>query len=576
MNGDSGKRDVKNHLLFEIATEVANRVGGIYSVLKSKAPVSTAEYGDRYVLIGPLNKASAAVEVEQIEPPQGHLRDTIAAMQERGIEIMYGRWLIEGAPRVLLINTGTGYRWLDEWKGDLWTQAGIPSPASDHETNEAIVFGYLVAWFLGEFVSREQTRAVIAHFHEWLAAVAIPLTKKRQMDLTTIFTTHATLLGRYLCAGSVDFYNNLQYFDVDSEAGKRGIYHRYCIERAGAHSCDVFTTVSHITAFESEHLLKRKPDGVLPNGLNVKKFSAVHEFQNLHSVQKEKIHEFVRGHFYGHLDFDLENTLYFFTAGRYEYRNKGVDMFIESLARLNHRLKTSGTKTTVIAFMIMPAQTSSLSVESLKGQAVTKSLADTVGNIERGIGRRLFERAVHWKEGDPMPDEKELITPADRVVLRRRLFAMKRSGLPPIVTHNMELIENSSDYGIYIVDRRTKGVDDSVNQLTDFMFDFAQKSRRQRINQRNRTERLSDLLDWKRMGMEYVKARQLALRRAYPASFQEEAEFDDIIGGTEQKISRPLSEEEEPDEYAFPLTLKKPKTGADSPAPLVGGANGAS
>lgn len=76
-----------------------------------------------------------------------------------------------------------------------------------------------------------------------------------------------------------------------------------------------------------------------------------------------------------------------------------------------------------------------------------------------------------------------------------------------------ELIENASDYGIYIVDRRMKGVDDSVNQLCQYMFDFAQKSRRQRINQRNRTERLSDLLDWKRMGMEYVKARQLALRR---------------------------------------------------------------
>lgn len=72
------------------------------------------------------------------------------AMRERGIELMYGRWLIEGAPRVLLINTGTGYKWLDEWKGDLWNAAGIPSPASDSETNEAIVFGYLVAWFLGE------------------------------------------------------------------------------------------------------------------------------------------------------------------------------------------------------------------------------------------------------------------------------------------------------------------------------------------------------------------------------------------------------------------------------------------
>jgi len=482
-------------------------------------------------------------------------------------------------------------------------------------------------------VVHEKKRAVIAHFHEWLAGVGLPLCKKRRIDVTTIFTTHATLLGRYLCAGSVDFYNNLQYFDVDAEAGKRGIYHRYCIERAAAHSCDVFTTVSHITAFESEHLLKRKPDGVLPNGLNVTKFSAVHEFQNLHQQAKEKIHDFVRGHFYGHYDFDPENTLFLFTAGRYEFRNKGVDMFIESLARLNHRLKNANSKVTVVAFVIMPAQTTSLTVEALKGQAVIKSLRDTTHVIEQSIGRRLFERSLKWHEGDPMPDEKELISGQDRVLLRRRLFAMKRSGLPPIVTHNMvndhedpvlnqirrvqlfnhptdrvkiifhpeflnsanpvlpldyddfvrgchlgvfasyyepwgytpaectvmgvpsittnlsgfgcymeELIENSSDYGIYIVDRRTKGVDDSVNQLTSYMYDFCGKSRRQRINQRNRTERLSDLLDWKRMGMEYVKARQLALRRAYPGSFSGvEEDEDDYIPGVEQKISRPFS-----------------------------------
>ena len=110
-----------------------------------------------------------------------------------------------------------------------------------------------------QFSSRERSKAIIAHLHEWQAGLAIPLCRKRHIDVTTIFTTHATLLGRYLCAGSVDFYNNLAYFDVDHEAGKRGIYHRYCIERSSAHCADVFTTVSHITAYESEHLLKRKP-----------------------------------------------------------------------------------------------------------------------------------------------------------------------------------------------------------------------------------------------------------------------------------------------------------------------------
>ena len=154
--------------------------------------------------------------------------------------------------------------------------------------------------------------------------------------------------------------------------------------------------MSHITAYESEHLLKRKPDGVLPNGLNVVKFQAMHEFQNLHAISKAKINEFVRGHFYGHYDFDLDNTLYMFTAGRYEYRNKGVDMFIESLARLNYRLQKAGSKVTVVAFIIMPAATNSYTIEALKGQAVTKQLRDTVTEIQNRIGQRIFERAARY------------------------------------------------------------------------------------------------------------------------------------------------------------------------------------
>jgi glycogen(starch) synthase len=136
-------------------------------------------------------------------------------------------------------------------------------------------------------------------------------------------------------------------------------------------------------------------------------------------------------------------------------------------------------------------------------------------------------------------------------------------GVPSITTnlsgfgcYMEELIENASDYGIYIVDRRTKGVDDSVNQLTDYMYDFTRKSKRQRINQRNRTERLSDLLDWKRMGLEYVKARQLALRRAYPASYADgDEDQPGFFDGTEGvKISRPLSVPGSPRERSGMMT----------------------
>ncbi|CEH13797.1 glycogen synthase [Ceraceosorus bombacis] len=626
-------RDVRNPLLFECAWEVANKVGGIYTVIKTKAPVTAQEYGDRYCLIGPLSYKTAPMEVEAMEPENEPLRNTLNSMKERGVKFLYGRWLIDRAPKVLLFDTGSMYHRLDEWKGDLWNLAGIPTPSHDHETNETLVLGYLVAWFLGEFAIQEKKRAIIAHFHEWQAGLAIPLCRKRRIDVTTIFTTHATLLGRYLCAGSVDFYNNLQYFDVDHEAGKRGIYHRYCIERSAAHCADVFTTVSHITAYESEHLLKRKPDGVLPNGLNVVKFSAMHEFQNLHAVSKQKINEFIKGHFYGHYDFDLDNTLYFFTAGRYEYRNKGADMFIESLARLNHRLQKAGSKMTVVAFIIMPAATKSYTIEALKGQAVTKQLRDTVDQIQQRIGERLFERTARYNgEGNTdIVDPETLLSEQDRILLKRRIFALKRNSLPPVVTHNMaddgadpilnqirrvqlfnrshdrvkmifhpeflnannpilgldyeefvrgchlgvfpsyyepwgytpaectvmgipsittnlsgfgcfmeDTLENSEDYGIYIVDRRMKSVEDSVNQLTDQMMGYCMKTRRQRINQRNRTERLSELLDWKKLGLEYAKARQLALRRAYPDSFVDEDE-DPGYFDSANKVGPPLS-----------------------------------
>lgn len=667
-----GHRDVHHPYLFEIAWEVANKVGGIYTVIKTKAAVTVHEFGDRYTLIGPLVGKTAAAEVEAEKVTNPHMKEILEEMTRQGVKWMYGRWLIEGAPHVLLLDTNSIADRLNSWKGDLWNVAGIPSPPNDQETNDAILFGYLVGWFLGDFVAREKKKAVIAHFHEWLAGVAIPLLRKRRTDLTTIFTTHATLLGRYLCAGSVDFYNNIQHFSVDEEAGKRGIYHRYCIERGAAHCSDVFTTVSQITAYEAEHLLKRKPDGVLPNGLNVVKFSAMHEFQNLHARNKEKIHNFIRGHFYGHYDFDLDNTLYFFTAGRYEYRNKGVDMFIESLSRLNNRLKACNSPMTVVAFIVMPAATQSFSVEALKGQAVTKQLQETVKDITEKIGQRIFEKAARYTGGDisrAVIDPMELLTNEEKILLKRRVIALKRNSLPPIVTHNLiddvsdpilnqirrlqlfnhpsdrvkvifhpeflssnnplisieyedfvrgchlgvfpsyyepwgytpaectvmgvpsvttnlsgfggfveEILEKSSDYGIYIVDRRFKSVDESVEQLADYMLQFCQKTRRQRINQRNRTERLSDLLDWKIMGMEYVRARKLSLHRAYPDSFSG-SDSGDFDQHRVKKIPKPLSAPASPrirggggsiddltdgmlqlgneEEYPFPVILKR-------------------
>ncbi|XP_073337039.1 glycogen [starch] synthase, liver [Pagrus major] len=599
---------VEDLLLFEVAWEVTNKVGGIYTVIQTKAKITVDEWGENYFLMGPYFEHNFKTQVEGCEPPNPAIRKAMDALIHNGCQVYFGRWLIEGSPYVILFDIGSAAWNLDRWKGDLWEACNIGLPYHDREANDSLILGSLIAWFFKELTDNLGDKPnVIGHFHEWQAGAGLILSRSRKIPMATVFTTHATLLGRYLCAGNTDFYNNLDKFNIDKEAGERQIYHRYCLERAAVHCAHVFATVSQITAVEANHMLHRKADVVTPNGLNVKKFSAMHEFQNLHSTSKARIQEFVRGHFYGHLDFNLEKTLFFFIAGRYEFSNKGADIFLESLSRLNYLLRVHRNDVTVVVFFIMPAQTNNFNVESLKGQAVRKQLWDTAHTVKEKFGKKLYDALLKGQ----IPDMNSILDRDDFTIMKRAIYATQRHSLPPVTTHNMlddskdpilsnvrrvglfnsrndrvkiifhpeflsstspllpmdyedfvrgcnlgvfpsyyepwgytpgectvmgipsvttnlsgfgcfmeEHVSDPAAYGIYIVDRRFCSAEESCNQLTQFMFSFCQQSRRQRIIQRNRTERLSDLLDWRYLGRFYIHARHLALSRAFPDKFK--------------------------------------------------------
>uniref|UniRef100_A0A9L0TGE2 Glycogen [starch] synthase n=1 Tax=Equus caballus TaxID=9796 RepID=A0A9L0TGE2_HORSE len=507
--------DLENTVLFEVAWEVANKVGGIYTVLQTKAKVTGDEWGDNYYLVGPYTEQGVRTQVELLEPPTPALKRTLDSMNSKGCKVYFGRWLIEGGPLVVLLDVGASAWALERWKGELWDTCNIGVPWYDREANDAVLFGFLTTWFL---------------------------------------------------------------------------------------------------------------DIVTPNGLNVKKFSAMHEFQNLHAQSKARIQEFVRGHFYGHLDFNLDKTLYFFIAGRYEFSNKGADVFLEALARLNYLLRVNGSEQTVVAFFIMPARTNNFNVETLKGQAVRKQLWDTANTVKEKFGRKLYESLLVGS----LPDMNKMLDKEDFTMMKRAIFATQRQSFPPVCTHNMlddssdpilttirriglfnssadrvkvifhpeflsstspllpvdyeefvrgchlgvfpsyyepwgytpaectvmgipsistnlsgfgcfmeEHIADPSAYGIYILDRRFRSLDDSCSQLTSFLYSFCQQSRRQRIIQRNRTERLSDLLDWKYLGRYYMSARHMALAKAFPEHFTYEPREADATQG--YRYPRPAS-----------------------------------
>lgn len=421
----------KGSFLVEVAWEVCSQIGGIYTVIKTKAPNMVERWKDNYLLVGPYHQQTSSLEFEETSPPE-HLAEIVDELARIGLPAHYGRWLTDGRPAVLLLDYKARYPRLGEDKYFLWKDNGIALEGEDGEVDAVVAFGFCVTELLQRLAAKIPSK-VIGHFHEWMAGIALPRARHLQLPIATVFTTHATQLGRYIASNDPNFYGNLPGIKADEAARHYTIWSKYAIERAATHSAHIFTTVSEVTAREAEFLLGRRPEFVLPNGLNAHHFTALHEFQNLHLKYKERIHEFTMGHFFPSYSFELDRTLYLFTSGRYEYLNKGMDLFIESLHRLNERLKTHPKPPTVVAFIITRAPTKSLNVTSLQNHLRFEELKTTCKEMEQTLGQRIMEAAARGR----MPTYDEIFSEDVQLRLKRSILARKTSQWPPVVTHDL-------------------------------------------------------------------------------------------------------------------------------------------
>ena len=429
-------------LLVEVAWEVCNQVGGIYTVIRSKVPATVPVWGDRYCLLGPYFPHQAQGEFEPLDDLAVHTAAdpfgaAVRAMRAQGYDVALGTWLVTGRPRVVLINPFQAYDQLGQLKTDLWQRHGIPAPDTDDLLHQVIAFGHLTTIFFQHLAAQlPPQQRLLGHFHEWMTGVAIPELRRQQVPAHLLFTTHATLLGRYLAMNDAAFYDHLMWVNWEAEARKFNIEPAVRMERAAAHGSHVFTTVSELTVRECIYLLDRIPDAVLPNGLNIERFVALHEFQVMHQKYKAQIHEFVMAHFFQSYAFDLDKTLYFFTSGRYEYHNKGFDLTLEALARLNHRLQQSGLEGQVVMFFITKRPFTSINPQVLERRAMLDEVHETCQAIERQVGERLFYAAAASQD-HKLPELSTMVDDYWRLRYRRTLQSWKTNSLPPVITHNL-------------------------------------------------------------------------------------------------------------------------------------------
>ncbi|MDA0378776.1 MAG: glycosyltransferase, partial [Bacteroidetes bacterium] len=315
----------------------------------------------------------------------------------------------------------------------------VEIPEEDTLVADVVAFSIGVEWFLSALESVRPEHTVLSHFHEWMAAVALPLMRADGWKGKTIFTTHATLIGRYMAMNEDRFYSRLAEFDADKEAEHYGILAQHLLEKAAAHACDVFTTVSGITGQECRYLLGRRPDEYVPNGLNVKRYLALHELHQLHAEYRSQLHEFTMGYFFPSYSFDLEQTLYFFTSGRFEFRNKGMDLTLEALSALNRRLQESGSRKTVIFLLITNAPVRNLAVHSLEYATMFREFKVIAREVTDEVRKHLIEQLASGGKFDL----NELVPEYWQLRIRRAQYAWKRDWLPPIVTH--DVVDDAQD-----------------------------------------------------------------------------------------------------------------------------------
>ncbi len=422
--------------VFEVSWEVCNKVGGIYTVVRSKAGRMVERYGSNFIAVGPFFVKKAIGEFEE-KPVPDSFREAFESLRSQGIVCHYGTWLVEGQPTVILVDFSGFTPFTNKIKAELWDLFRIDSLNTQYfDFDEPVVWAYSVGKLIETLSMKKRT---IAHFHEWLSGAGILYLKSRKVNAALVFTTHATVLGRAMASSNVDLYSIFGKIKPDEEAYRFKIHPKHQIEKQSALNATIFSTVSEITGLEAENLIGRKPDIILPNGLNLDKFPTFDEASIKHKHFKARIKEFITYYFFPYYTFNLDETLIFFLSGRYEFHDKGVDIFIKSLAKLNAIMKKEGSQKTVVAFFWIPGNIRSIRPELLESRTFYEDIKESVDDSADDIKEKLVNLSIAQQK----MTEDSLLGQDLLLELKKKVMRLVRKGAPGQSTH--ELYDEQTD-----------------------------------------------------------------------------------------------------------------------------------
>ena len=346
--------------IFESSWEVCNKVGGIYTVLSTRAKTLQEAHQDKVIFIGPgLWKREDGNYTKEESPYFREDPSLFADWQweakENGLQVRVGRWTVPGEPIAILVDFVPYFEKKNEIYGWLWEHYSVDSLHAYGDYDEASMFSYAAALVTESFYKwnvesgkwNEKTK-VIYHANEWMCGLGALYINNKLPQIGTIFTTHATSIGRSIAGNMKPLYDYLFAYNGDQMAGELNMESKHSIEKQTAHYVDCFTTVSDITAKECVELLDKPVDVVLPNGFDNSFVPSASVFTRKRKAARRKMLDIANALLGEDLD---DDTLLVSTSGRYEFRNKGIDVFVEAMNRL---LRDRDLKKKVVAFIEVP------------------------------------------------------------------------------------------------------------------------------------------------------------------------------------------------------------------------------
>ncbi|MGC8533021.1 MAG: glycogen/starch synthase [Candidatus Parvarchaeum sp.] len=399
--------------LIEVSFEAGNKVGGIWTVLTSKSSYIKKQFGDNYLAIGFYNPNQAAVEFMESQPPQ-YIKDAMADIKLDGVKVYFGRWSSANDVNLILIDAKEfENKHVNEIKKDFWDNFKIDSLNSPEDYNEPLAWSYAAGAVI-EALSKTIKQQAVVQVHEWLSAGAILYLKYKKVKIPTVFTVHATVLGRAISysGGNTNAYVLANTGITPDMPYKYGVAAKHFTEKAGAFNATIFTAVSRVVAKEANIILGKKPDFITINGIDIDNLPQADEITAMRVNAKKKLDNFLNAYFLPYYDINPSNIRVFITSGRYEFYDKGYDVFIDALGKLDKMLTDDSY---VIALIAVPSGTigvrNDVVANYLTYMSIKSALDEDVKNFDSVISSsiEMEENTVDKAYSKIINDSKRLL-----------------------------------------------------------------------------------------------------------------------------------------------------------------------